>query len=54
MTVTFLDTGITESSTKARCEGNYAKKRAQLAQSVERRTLEVEVRRSKPALSTWW
>ena len=28
LTVTFLDTGITESSTKARCEGNYAKKGA--------------------------
>ena len=26
----------------------------QVAQSVERRTLEVEVRGSKPALGTWW
>ena len=26
----------------------------QVAQSVERRTLEVEIRGSKPALGTWW
>ena len=26
----------------------------QVAQSVERRTLEVEVRCSQPALCTWW
>ena len=26
----------------------------QVAQSVERRTLEIEVRCSKPALCTWW
>ena len=33
---------------------NYVKLWRQVAQSVERRTLEVEVRGSEPVLGTWW